>query len=344
MSKKAGLGRGLSALINNDANLENLIEEKQAGEMVLELGVEAIAPNPYQPRKEFPAEELQGLADSIKAQGLLQPIVVRKKGSQYELVAGERRLRAAKLAGLEKIPALVRKYNDTESMNLALMENLQRQDLNPIEVANAYSRLMNEGGMTQDELSAKLGVSRSAIGNSVRLLSMPEEVQEYVRQGKLSESAARAIAGLPNVNVMKTMAKDAAENGFTTRMVEKNVGTYKAMLAADRDSKGNPLKRATQQQKEDFKNDMRKMRQAQREAKLREIDQDLAYFVDCLELASGERVEVVPMPGGSGRVIGFKFVTGEDLQRVYKIFSKIVRESKREERAAVGAAPKKLSV
>ena len=344
MSKKAGLGRGLSALINTDNNLQNLIEEKQAGEVVRELAVDTIAPNPYQPRKEFPAEELQGLADSIKAQGLLQPIVVRQKDGKYELVAGERRLRATKLAGIEKIPALVRKYNDTESMNLALMENLQRQDLNPIEVANAYSRLMQEGGMTQDELSQKLGVSRSAISNSVRLLSMPEEVQDYVRQGRLNESAARALAGLPNVKVMLNMAQEANKYGWTSRQLEKQVGVYKAMMAQEEAKKGRRIRVGTPEQREEYRKYVQQQRQQARDAKLRELDNDMAAFVSNLEIFSGERVEIVSIPGTKAKVLGFKFVTDEDLRRIYHVFSKLIRESKKEQREAEKTASKKLSV
>lgn len=343
MSKKAGLGRGLSALINTDNNLKNLIEEQQAGEKVVELAVEEIVPNPYQPRKEFSEEELQGLAESIKTQGLLQPIVVRQKDGKYELVAGERRLRAVKLAGRDKIAALVRKYNDVESMNLALLENLQRQDLNPIEVANAYSRLMQEGGMTQDELSQKLGVSRSAISNSVRLLSMPEEVQDYVRVGRISESAARALAGLPNVKVMLNMAQDVEKYGWTSRQLERQVGLYKAMLAQEKDKNGKKIRVATPEQQEEYRKYVQQQRQQARDAKLRELDNDMAAFVRNLEMFSGERVEIVTIPGTKAKVLGFKFSNDDDLRRIYRVFSKLIRESKKE-REAAEAAPKKFSV
>lgn len=348
MSKKGGLGRGLGALINNDNNLQNLVEEKKAGEVVTDIAVDLIDPNPYQPRKDFPEEELRGLADSIKAQGLLQPVVVRKKNGRYEMVAGERRLRATKLVGTKTIPALVRAYTDAESMNLALLENLQRQDLNPIEVANAYSRLMNEGGMTQDELSEKMGVSRSAISNSVRLLSMPEEVQDYVRQNLLSASSARVIAGMPDVKAMKVMAKDAVEHGWTTKMLAKNVAEFKYIRQEKKLIKEGKLKVGTPEQQQQYRDfvhqqNVDKLREA-KEAKRKELDADMKSFIYNLEAASGERVEIVPIPGTKAKVLGFKFANDEDLRRIYHVFSKLIRESKKEQQENQNAAPKKFSV
>ena len=348
MSKKGGLGRGLGALINNDNNLQNLVEEKKAGEVVTDIAVDLIDPNPYQPRKDFPEEELRGLADSIKAQGLLQPVVVRKKNGRYEMVAGERRLRATKLVGTKTISALVRAYTDTESMNLALLENLQRQDLNPIEVANAYSRLMNEGGMTQDELSEKMGVSRSAISNSVRLLSMPEEVQDYVRQNLLGASSARVIAGMPDVKAMKAMAKDAVEHGWTSKLLAKNVAEFKKIYQEKKLIEKGKLRVATPEQQQKYRDSQRQQKAEElreaREKKQKELDADMKNFVRNLEYFSGERVEIVSIPGTKAKVLGFKFANDEDLRRIYHVFSKLIRESKKEQQENKNAAPKKFSV
>lgn len=314
MSKKSGLGRGLQALINDENNLKNLIGNTVTGETVVKLDVKEIKANPYQPRKEFDKVELESLAESIKEQGLLQPIIVRKVNGQYELVAGERRLRAVKLAGIEQISALVRNYSNEESMNLALLENLQRTDLNPMEVATAYKCLMNEGGMTQDELSKKLGIKRSSIANTLRLLNLPEEVQQYVRVGKLNESGARALAGLPNFDVMKSMAQVAVDNGWSSRMIEINVADWKNKFGND-----------AKNRKEDFGKDKRKQQAKKTAAEQVNTDINTKKFMRELEMACGEPVEIVPIAGTKAKVIGFKFVTDEDLARVCEVFANLVK-------------------
>lgn len=308
MSKKSGLGRGIGALINDENNLKNLIGETKPGESVVEISLSEIKANPYQPRKSFNEDELRGLAESIKEQGLLQPIVVRKVNNEYELVAGERRLRAAKIAGLEKIGALVRNYSNEESMNLALLENLQRTDLNPMEVAEAYKRLMKEGGMTQEELSKKLGVKRSSVANTLRLLNLPEVVQNYVRTEKMSETGARAIAGLPDFEAMASMAKEAVENGWSVRNIENSVATWKNKGAEEDQEK--------------------KVKVTKKIASVSKQDANLGKFIQNLEQACGEKVEIVAAKGGKGEVIGFKFVTQEDLQRVCSVLSKLFPEKK----------------
>lgn len=308
MSKKSGLGRGIGALINDENNLKNLIGETKPGESVVEISLSEIKANPYQPRKSFNEDELRGLAESIKEQGLLQPIVVRKVNNEYELVAGERRLRAAKIAGLEKIGALVRNYSNEESMNLALLENLQRSDLNPMEVAEAYKRLMKEGGMTQEELSKKLGVKRSSVANTLRLLNLPEVVQNYVRTEKMSETGARAIAGLPDFEAMASMAKEAVENGWSVRNIENSVATWKNKGAEE--------------------NQEKKVKVTKKIASVSKQDANLEKFIQNLEQACGEEVEIVAAKGGKGEVIGFKFVTQEDLQRVCSVLSKLFPEKK----------------
>lgn len=319
MSKKTGLGKGLGALIDSNKVLDDLTKETQAGDRVSEIFVDKISANPYQPRQDFNQEELQNLADSIKAQGLLQPIIVREKNNGFELVAGERRLRAYKLAGKTKIPAIVRNYTDNQSMNFALLENLQRTDLNPIEVASAYKRLMQEGGMTQEELSKKLGVSRPKIANTLRLLNLPESVQNYVRKNQLSESAARTIAGLPNANAMKEVAKEAAENKLSILQIEAKVKNWQAI----NNEKPQTKKKNNSKQTE-------------------VVNCDIDKLIRELEYLTGEKVEIVPAKNGKGKVIGFKFASDNDLNRIREIFWALNNSLKAEGKTNQGA--KKLSV
>src|SRR4249920_3947524 len=176
MSKRGGLGRGLSALIPG---------APEAGEAsgLLEVPVNAVSPNPKQPRTHFDDEAIAALAVSIREVGILQPIVVRKAGAGYELIAGERRLRAAKLAGLATVPAVIRDSDDAESLREALIENIHREDLNPIELAEAFRELLEELGLKQETLAERLGMSRSHIANTIRLLQLPTEVQQLLAEG-----------------------------------------------------------------------------------------------------------------------------------------------------------------
>ena len=174
---KRGLGRGLRALIPDI--------ETVAGHEVRELPVDVILPNPFQPRKQFDESKLAELADSIKQHGIVQPLVVRQKGDSYELVVGQRRLEAARMIGLEKVPVIVKSLKDIEMVQVALIENLQREELNPIEEAEAYKRLVEEFGMTQEELAKVLGRSRPTITNTLRLLSLSLEVQAIVSRGTI---------------------------------------------------------------------------------------------------------------------------------------------------------------
>lgn len=319
MSKKTGLGKGLGALIDSNKVLDDLTKESQAGDRVSEIFVDKIKPNPYQPRQDFNQEELQNLADSIKEQGLLQPIVVREKKDIFELVVGERRLRACKLAGKTKIPAIVRNYTDSQSMNFALLENLQRADLNPMEVAAAYKRLMQEGGMTQEELSKKLGVSRPKIANTLRLLNLPESVQNYVRKNLLAESAARTIAGLPSAEAMQEVAKDAAENKLSILQIEAKVKNWQAA-----------------------NNEKPRAKKKDNTQKPEVINCDVEKLIRELEYLTGEKIEIVPAKNGKGKVIGFKFASDNDLNRIREIFLALNNSLKSEGKTS--PKTKKLSV
>ena len=216
MEKKA-LGKGLEALLPERRPLHT----SPAGE-IQELPLDQIMPNRYQPRREFADWELAELAESIKQNGLLQPILVRRKGDGfYETIAGERRLRAAKLAGLRSIPAIVRNSTDEQSMELALVENLQRKDLNPMEAARAYHRLINEFAFTQDTVAQRLGKDRSSIANIVRMVSLPNEIQVLVESGAISTGHAKVILGLPRPEGQIKLARRIVEGQLSVRQAEK---------------------------------------------------------------------------------------------------------------------------
>jgi ParB family chromosome partitioning protein len=197
----------------------------------IELSVDKISFNPYQPRESVDAEKLQELVESIRMHGVVQPIVVRPVGGgRYELVAGERRLRAAIAAGLTTIPAVVRQLTNQQSLQIALIENLQREDINPIEAAAAYRRLTEEFGLTQEEVAASLGKSRSAVANTLRLLNLPTEVQDYVRSGQLSEGHARAILSVQDAEMQRELAQRAVREGLSVRQTERMVREWERRL------------------------------------------------------------------------------------------------------------------
>jgi ParB family chromosome partitioning protein len=214
--KRGGLGRGLSSLIPGAA--------EEAG--LLEVPVSAIQANPRQPRVDFPEESLAALARSIREVGVLQPVVVRRRDGGYELVAGERRVRAARLAGLATIPAIVREGDDTESLREALIENIHREDLAPLELASAFQELLEELGVTQETVAERLGYSRAHIANTIRLLSLPSDVQRLLAEGRIQAGHARALLGLPDDEAKSTLALRVAAEGLSVRQVEDTVRTY----------------------------------------------------------------------------------------------------------------------
>ncbi|MGB4131078.1 MAG: ParB/RepB/Spo0J family partition protein [Tepidanaerobacteraceae bacterium] len=213
MSKR-GLGRGLEALIP-------IVEKDE--ENVQEIDIKKIVANEKQPRRGFDESKLEELADSMKQHGVLQPVILRKKGNKYELVAGERRWRAAAKAGIEKIPAIVRELNDSDVMEIALIENLQREDLNPIEEAMAYKRLMDDFGLTQEELSKRVGKSRSQIANTVRLLNLDKEIQDLVYENKLTAGHARALLSIQDSKERLKLANMISKEALSVRQTEQLV-------------------------------------------------------------------------------------------------------------------------
>lgn len=213
-AKQRGLGRGLGALIGD------FQEEPESG-AVTKLSLQKVEPNPDQPRRTFDEEELQALADSIAAHGILQPLAVRASGGGfYQIIAGERRWRAARMAGLSEVPVVVLEADDRTVMELALVENLQRQDLNPMEEAEGYQRLMKEYGLTQEEAAARVGKSRPAVANALRLLLLPEEVRSLVEDGTISAGHARAILSLPAARLQKAAAQKIVALRLSVRQAE----------------------------------------------------------------------------------------------------------------------------
>ncbi|ABB14077.1 ParB/RepB/Spo0J family partition protein [Carboxydothermus hydrogenoformans] len=222
MKNKKGLGRGLNALIpEGKINLE-----RENG--LVEINVEKIVPNPKQPRTIFSEEALKELAESIQKHGVLQPIVVRKIAEdKYELVAGERRWRAAQLAGLKQIPAVVKDFSDEEATVVALMENLQREDLNPLEQAKALKRLIEEFGLTQEEVAENLAKSRTYVTNLLRLLNLPPVIQEMVEKGELTYGHARTLLALDDPLKMSEVAREIIKEGLSVRATEELVKKIK---------------------------------------------------------------------------------------------------------------------
>lgn len=223
----ARLGKGLSSIFGQDVS--KVLDDIQNGDMEVEsqeqskIPVDEIRPNPYQPRKVFDEDALKELSSSIKQHGVFTPILVKKSIQGYDLIAGERRLRASKLAGLKDIPAIIVDFDDQEMMEIALLENIQREDLNVIEEAKAYEKLIQRLNYTQEQLAHRVGKSREHITNLLRLLKLPEDVQEYVVNKQLSMGHVRALLGLKTEAGMRKVAKQAIDQGLSVRKVEQIV-------------------------------------------------------------------------------------------------------------------------
>lgn len=330
MSKKGGLGKGLGAIFgeNTSPAVEKAQEPASAAQ---ELLIKNIAANPYQPRCNFDEEKLQELAVSIKEFGVVQPVVVRKKGRSYELVAGERRLRAAGLAGLTKVPAIVKDYDDAKMMEIALIENIQRHDLNPIEEAQGLRRLMQEFKLTQEQTAEKVGRSRSAVTNILRLLNLPEQVQKQIINGVLTMGQAKQLLGLPKPEQMCEVAEAIIANGWSSRMTEEVVRKLK---------EGKKLKIVRELVEEEAKNKDNKEKKPKREPTENDIfchdfEQRLVEFL-------GTKVKVVPKldeQGRQGGTIHIEYYSAEDLERIYEVL-----QQGRHEEKPLNGEPKRLNV
>lgn len=330
MSKKGGLGKGLGAIFgeNTSPAVEKAQEPASAAQ---ELLIKNIAANPYQPRCNFDEEKLQELAASIKEFGVVQPVVVRKKGRSYELVAGERRLRAAGLAGLTKVPAIIKDYDDAKMMEIALIENIQRHDLNPIEEAQGLRRLMQEFKLTQEQTAEKVGRSRSAVTNILRLLNLPEQVQKQIINGVLTMGQAKQLLGLPKPEQMCEVAEAIIANGWSSRMTEEVVRKLK---------EGKKLKIVRELVEEEAKTKDNKEKKPKREPTENDIfchdfEQRLVEFL-------GTKVKVVPKldeQGRQGGTIHIEYYSAEDLERIYEVL-----QQGRHEEKPLNGEPKRLNV
>lgn len=330
MSKKGGLGKGLGAIFGENTSLA-VEKAQEPASAAQELLIKNIAANPYQPRCNFDEEKLQELAASIKEFGVVQPVVVRKKGSNYELVAGERRLRAAGLAGLTKVPAIVKDYDDAKMMEIALIENIQRHDLNPIEEAQGLRRLMQEFKLTQEQTAEKVGRSRSAVTNILRLLNLPEQVQAHIINGVLTMGQAKQLLGLPKQEQMCEVAEAIIANGWSSRMTEEVVRKLK---------EGKKLKIVRELVEEEAKNKDNKEKKPKREPTENDIfchdfEQRLVEFL-------GTKVKVVPKldeQGRQGGTIHIEYYSAEDLERIYEVL-----QQGRHEEKPLNGEPKRLNV
>ena len=291
MARPGGLGKGLGALIPAGATEPRRAE---GGPGMQELEVSSIRPNPYQPRDQFDEEGLGALADSIREVGVLQPVLVRPADDGYELIAGERRWRAARRVGLQKIPALIRDTDDSSALEQALVENLQREELNPLEEAGAYQQLIEDFGLTHEQVAAKAGRSRASVSNTLRLLSLPPSIQRMVREKQLTMGHARALLGTPDRAFQEQLARQVPKEDLSVRAVEQSVRTHNDEAAietpggAERSTRG----------------------RRQRPPGIAELEELLA---DHLET----RVKISMNVGGRGR-IAVDFAGLEDLERIYR--------------------------
>jgi ParB family chromosome partitioning protein len=278
MNRKA-LGRGLGALLSSDKTID-------LGAEPTEVDVEAIVPSPMQPRSHFDEGSLEGLADSIRSHGIVQPLLVRRQGEGYELIAGERRWRAAKLAGLTKVPVVVRDVPDKDLLEIALIENIQRENLNAIEEAQAYKRLIETVGLTQEELAARVGRDRSYITNYLRLLKLPDDLQQLVVEGRLSTGHARTILGLSHVDLQRRVARQVIDGGLSVRATEHLV--RKAV-------EGTPAKTAST------------------------VDPNIRAAETKLRRALGTQVRIVQLRGDGQGKLEISFFSNQDLDRIYNL-------------------------
>ena len=289
---KHGLGRGVDSLF---ASNPNKIEKKEAGEEAKLLKISLIQANPSQPRKQFPNEGLKELSESIKQFGVIQPLLVKKQGPLYEIIAGERRFRAAKLAGLTEVPVLIRNYDEKLSKEVAIIENIQREDLNAVEEALAYQSLISEYDLSQEELAERLSKKRTTITNSLRLLKLEEEILNYIREGKLKEGHGRALLAIPEGKKRLELAKECVEKNLSVREVEKRG-----------------------QKQETQKKDGRKALSKQFTSIFKDFESRMGESL-------GTKVKIIPKNENKGKV-EIEYYSKEDLERLYDLLEGKGRE------------------
>lgn len=289
---RKALGRGLTSLLVSRTPAKAQASPQPAGpapphaETMTRIGVDLIDPNPLQPRTVFQADRLQELADSISANGIIQPLVVRPRDGRYQLVAGERRWRAARLAGVAEVPVFVQEVSDDRLLEITLVENIQREDLNPIEVAHAFDRLARELELSHDEIARRTGKDRSSITNTLRLLKLPSDIQQLVAEHRLSMGHARAVLGLPTEELQRQVAEKASSQGLSVRQVERLV----QKITSGREPK--TLEEA--------------------------LDPNVKAAIQELEHVLGTRVKITGKPDQRGH-IEIAYYSAEDLQRIYSL-------------------------
>lgn len=285
------VSRGISELL---ANVEDVREERSGEVKVVDIPLSKLKPNPNQPRKTFNEESLTELAQSVAEHGIIQPLVVKKEGAGYIIIAGERRYRAAQKAGLKEVPALVRDFSDLETREISLIENLQREDLNAIEEAEAIKELMDSYSLTQEEIAKKLGKARPSIANAVRLLNLPDSLQEAVRTNLLTAGHARALLAVSNPVHQLEMAQKAIEEGWSVREMEKQVKYY--------------LKPETRPTK-------------LTETVKAKMTLEMRQFVDDMTRVFATKVRL--MGNETKGRITIDYFTNDDLQRIYELIEKM---------------------
>ena len=311
MVRRSGLGKGLGALIPPTPGVST-------GSMLREVPLARIRPNPYQPRNQFGEQGLSALVDSIKSVGILQPILVREIGPEdYELIAGERRFRAARRAGLQSIPALVHVADDAMSIEEALVENLHREDLNPLDEAGAYQQLIEEFNLTHEEVARRVGRSRTGVTNALRLFQLPPTVQRYVRDGQLSAGHARALLGTPDRILQERLAAEAVHNSLSVRALEDLVRNELRRAQAEEDGREGELDKAGKpsgtpagEQGASPGTPAPKLGRSLRPPGVHDLE-------ELLEDRLNTRVKV-DMGGKRGRLV-IEFATLDDLERIYRV-------------------------
>jgi len=295
VARRSGLGRGLSSLIPSEA------AGGAATGALREVAVSAIAPNPHQPRKHFDEESLAALAASVRELGVLQPILVREVGDGYELIAGERRWRAAKRAGLPTIPVVVKDADDLASLEQAVVENLHSQDLNPLEEAAAYQQLLEDFGMTHEQLAERVGKSRVTITNTLRLFQLPPTIQKLVSEASITAGHARALLGTPDRAFQEALARRIVAEGLSVRAVEEIVRERSELEATAPSATGETARPG-------------------RGPKLRQAG--MQELEDLLSEHLSTRVQVQEGAGGGGRVV-IAFADLDDLERLYRAMTEV---------------------
>jgi ParB family transcriptional regulator, chromosome partitioning protein len=288
-SQRRALGRGLSSLLPTrgaDPGPPTSLPSAPTAGSALLAPIDSIDPNPTQPRSVFQPERLSELADSIRSNGIIQPLIVRRHGDRYQLIAGERRWRAARLAGLDRVPIIVHSLVDNRTLEISLIENIQREDLNPIEIAHAFDRLAREHHLSHEEIARRTGKDRTTVTNTIRLLRLPETVQVLLAERRLSMGHARALLGLQSIEQQQSLAEKIAAQGLSVRQVERTVSR------------------------------MNEARESDPDPEEQRLDPNVKAAIDDLERRLGTRVRIVEKSAQRGR-IEIEYYSLEDLDRIY---------------------------